>query len=248
MSISASGRCRVRPADQAGPAGGAAARLACGLRQRLLWVCPKSEVLHVVARASSGALSRHSERRLCRRWTVWRMSPPRPSPMHPKSTAPNYAGTRGHLFRACRGFCRSLRGPERLRTPLLVRVVVALCPGGAQRRSPKHRMHCRASCRQVGAYQLTCPCDVWAQRHVMCRSPHRPPGAAASALNTPASQAGSLRPVYYALRAGVAVHWLIFGSSGHASRPPGGVLRSYHRCLQLWHAQHCLVKTIVRTA
>lgn len=179
MSISASGRCRVRPADQAGPAGGAAARLACGLRQRLLWVCPKSEVLHVVARASSGALSRHSERRLCRRWTVWRMSPPRPSPMHPKSTAPNYAGTRGHLFRACRGFCRSLQGPGRLRTPLLVRVVAALWPGGAQRRSPKHRMHCRASCRQVGAYQLTCPCDVWAQRHVMCRShtglPGQPP-------------------------------------------------------------------------
>ncbi|KAL4447479.1 hypothetical protein ABPG75_004698 [Micractinium tetrahymenae] len=47
---------------------------------------------------------------------------------------------------------------------------------------------------------------------------------------------------------GVGVHWLIFGSSGHASRPPSGVLRSYHRCLQLWHAQHCLVKTIVRTA
>lgn len=47
---------------------------------------------------------------------------------------------------------------------------------------------------------------------------------------------------------GVAVHWLIFGSSGHESRPPGGVLRSYHRCLPLRHAQHALVKTIVRTA
>lgn len=47
---------------------------------------------------------------------------------------------------------------------------------------------------------------------------------------------------------GLAVHWLIFGSSGHEARPAGGVLRSYHRCLQLRHAQHALVKTIVRTA
>jgi hypothetical protein len=44
------------------------------------------------------------------------------------------------------------------------------------------------------------------------------------------------------------VHWLIFGSSGHESQPRGGVLRSYQRCLPLRHAQHALVKTIVRTA
>lgn len=48
--------------------------------------------------------------------------------------------------------------------------------------------------------------------------------------------------------AGVAVHWIIFGSSGRKTRPPGGVLRSYHRCLRLRHAQHAVVKTIVRTA
>ena len=42
------------------------------------------------------------------------------------------------------------------------------------------------------------------------------------------------------------MHWVIFGSSGHASKPPGGVLRSYHRCLPLRHAQHQLVKSIMR--
>ena len=47
---------------------------------------------------------------------------------------------------------------------------------------------------------------------------------------------------------GLAVHWIIFGSSGHEMRPGGGVLRNYHRCLQLRHAQHALGKTIVRTA
>lgn len=48
--------------------------------------------------------------------------------------------------------------------------------------------------------------------------------------------------------AGLAVHWIIFGSSGHERRPKGGTLRSYTRCIRLWHAQHALVKTIVRTA
>ena len=47
---------------------------------------------------------------------------------------------------------------------------------------------------------------------------------------------------------GLGVHWLIFGSSGHEHRPPGGTLRSYTRCLQLRHGQHAVVKTIVRTA
>lgn len=51
------------------------------------------------------------------------------------------------------------------------------------------------------------------------------------------------RPV---LPAGLAVHWLLFGSSGHKTRPLGGMLRSYYRRLPALHAQHQLVKSIVR--
>ncbi|KAL6771947.1 hypothetical protein ACKKBG_A28390 [Auxenochlorella protothecoides x Auxenochlorella symbiontica] len=46
--------------------------------------------------------------------------------------------------------------------------------------------------------------------------------------------------------AGLAVHWILFGSSGHMDRPASGVLRSFVKCLPLRHAQHQLVKTIVR--
>eukprot|EP00887_Chlorella_sp_A99_P003217 scaffold9.g3217.t1 len=45
---------------------------------------------------------------------------------------------------------------------------------------------------------------------------------------------------------GLAVHWLLFGSSGHETRPLAGSLRSYVRRLPALHAQHQLVKTIVR--
>jgi hypothetical protein len=46
----------------------------------------------------------------------------------------------------------------------------------------------------------------------------------------------------------LAVHWILFGSSGHATRPPGGALRSYVRCLPAAHSQHLFVKVIVRPA
>lgn len=45
----------------------------------------------------------------------------------------------------------------------------------------------------------------------------------------------------------LAVHWILFGSSGHDARPLKGVLRSYVRCMPLKHAQHLFVKTIVNT-
>lgn len=50
----------------------------------------------------------------------------------------------------------------------------------------------------------------------------------------------------FAVAAALAVHWILFGSSGHETRPAGGTLRSYVRCLPLRHTQHQLVKSIVR--
>ncbi|KDD76736.1 hypothetical protein H632_c123p0, partial [Helicosporidium sp. ATCC 50920] len=49
----------------------------------------------------------------------------------------------------------------------------------------------------------------------------------------------------FGAHASVAFHWVLFGSSGHETRPPGGVLRSYSRCLPLAHTQHELVKSAV---
>jgi len=45
----------------------------------------------------------------------------------------------------------------------------------------------------------------------------------------------------------LAVHWILFGSSGYESRPLQGTLRSYTRCLPLNHTQHLFVKTIANT-
>ena len=46
---------------------------------------------------------------------------------------------------------------------------------------------------------------------------------------------------------GLAVHWRVFGSSGHVVRPEGSLLGSFHRCLPAdqEHNQH--VKTIANT-
>ncbi|GAB4816169.1 hypothetical protein N2152v2_003215 [Parachlorella kessleri] len=46
---------------------------------------------------------------------------------------------------------------------------------------------------------------------------------------------------------GLGVHWILFGSSGHTSRPKRGVLRSYYKSLPLMHTQHQLIKTIANT-
>jgi hypothetical protein len=46
----------------------------------------------------------------------------------------------------------------------------------------------------------------------------------------------------------LVVHWILFGSSGHETRPSRGVLRSYFRCLPQLHTQHLFVKTIANTA
>ena len=41
---------------------------------------------------------------------------------------------------------------------------------------------------------------------------------------------------------GLAVNWMIFGSSGHKSRPRGGVLVNYHACLPDQQEQNTHVK------
>ena len=45
----------------------------------------------------------------------------------------------------------------------------------------------------------------------------------------------------------LAVHWILFGSSGHEVKPSRNVLRSYIRCMPLKHTQHLFVKSIVNT-
>jgi hypothetical protein len=46
----------------------------------------------------------------------------------------------------------------------------------------------------------------------------------------------------YASYGGLAVNWVIFGSSGHAARPRGGVLVNYHACLPDQQEQNTHVK------
>lgn len=45
----------------------------------------------------------------------------------------------------------------------------------------------------------------------------------------------------------LAIHWILFGSSGHDTKPTRSVLRSYTKCMPLKHAQHLFVKSIVNT-
>lgn len=45
----------------------------------------------------------------------------------------------------------------------------------------------------------------------------------------------------------LAVHWILFGSSEHDSKPLQSVLRSYIKCMPLNHGQHLFVKSIVNT-
>jgi hypothetical protein len=42
---------------------------------------------------------------------------------------------------------------------------------------------------------------------------------------------------------GLSLNWMLFGSSGHTERPPGGVIANYHKCTKNVH-----VKAIVNTA
>jgi hypothetical protein len=42
---------------------------------------------------------------------------------------------------------------------------------------------------------------------------------------------------------GVSLNWMLFGSSGHTAKPPGGVIANYHKCTKNVH-----VKAIVNTA
>lgn len=51
----------------------------------------------------------------------------------------------------------------------------------------------------------------------------------------------------YEEHSALAVHWILFGSSGHEVRPLQGALKSYVRCLPLEHSQHLFVKTIAHT-
>lgn len=53
--------------------------------------------------------------------------------------------------------------------------------------------------------------------------------------------------VEYESFSSLALHWILFGSSEHETRPTKSVLRSYMKCLPLKHAQHLFVKSIVNT-
>jgi hypothetical protein len=46
---------------------------------------------------------------------------------------------------------------------------------------------------------------------------------------------------------GLALNWVIFGSSGHAARPAGGALASYTACLPPSDRENAHIKSIVRT-
>lgn len=46
---------------------------------------------------------------------------------------------------------------------------------------------------------------------------------------------------------GLAINWVVFGSSGHAARPAGGVLVNYVSCLQPQQEQNAHVKVIANT-
>lgn len=52
----------------------------------------------------------------------------------------------------------------------------------------------------------------------------------------------------YAAYGGLAVNWVVFGSSGHKIRPSGGVLINYQKCLPLQQAESNQVKVIANTA
>lgn len=43
---------------------------------------------------------------------------------------------------------------------------------------------------------------------------------------------------------GIAIHWLIFGSNGHVSKPEGGVLENYTMCAEKDYINNHLTKTI----
>lgn len=47
---------------------------------------------------------------------------------------------------------------------------------------------------------------------------------------------------------GLAINWVVFGSSGHKQRPVGGVLVNYRQCLPLQQEQNQHVKVIANTA
>lgn len=47
---------------------------------------------------------------------------------------------------------------------------------------------------------------------------------------------------------GLAINWLVFGSSGHKQRPQGGVLVNYRQCLPFEQEQNQHVKVIANTA
>jgi hypothetical protein len=47
---------------------------------------------------------------------------------------------------------------------------------------------------------------------------------------------------------GLALNWVVFGSSGHKQRPHGGVLVNYRQCLPLQQEQNQHVKVIANTA
>jgi hypothetical protein len=47
---------------------------------------------------------------------------------------------------------------------------------------------------------------------------------------------------------GLALNWVVFGSSGHKQRPQGGVLVNYRQCLPMQQEQNQHVKVIANTA
>jgi len=51
----------------------------------------------------------------------------------------------------------------------------------------------------------------------------------------------------YEAYGGLALNWLIFGSSGHKKRPPGGVLINYNKCLPSGQVENTHVKVVANT-
>lgn len=39
---------------------------------------------------------------------------------------------------------------------------------------------------------------------------------------------------------GVSLNWMMFGSSGHIHKPPGGVIANYHKCYKHHHIKHII--------
>ena len=78
-----------------------------------------------------------------------------------------------------------------------------------------------------------------------------PRAAAAAAILADPSTARAFLPTLLAAHAGaaaLAVHWVMFGTSGHVTRPAGGTLAAYTRCTRDGDPENSHVKSVVAPA